>query len=583
GKWRRGVIAAGIEYRRAMAFGFTPEEVAEQVAALRTGNRNAARAQDTRSHGQLLGAAVALVRDEIVPDTPANSADRFEKFANEITPEAVLSALKREALPLEDPLIRLSGRVPPEGGEAGLRSAWTEAMAAPITPPERKAAAVFGYTDFGLPGKVISDTREPALGIRQIRFANGVRLNLKRTELRQNQIMLRVAVDGGQMLETLENPLATSMTGVLSLGGLGKHSKDELDTILAGRAVSANLSANDQTFTSNAVTTPEDLELQLQYLTALVTDPGYRKEGETLFHQNINNYFAAMRATPGSALGADQGAILSDNDPRFSQGKVEDYRALNFTRLRTDITDRLKNGAIEIGIVGDIDEDAAIALVARTFGALPQRESEFRPYDDRRTRTFTKDRKPRVLRHTGPKDQALLNTVWPTRDGEDPAAEVGLEVLQRVAQITITDNLREKLGKTYSPGVSSITSRTWRGWGVFGINASVGVADVPATRAAIAETVAELRDQPVSDDVLLRAKAPMLESYDNALKSNSAWLSLVDRAQTQPDRIERYQAGKARVQALTAKDIQALARLYLGEASGLEFTVLPEGVEPPPK
>jgi zinc protease len=75
----------------------------------------------------------------------------------------------------------------------------------------------------------------------------------------------------------------------------------------------------------------------------------------------------------------------------------------------------------------------------------------------------------------------------------------------------------------------------------------------------------------------------MLEAYDNALKSNGSWLSLVDRAQTQPDRIERYQAGKARVQAMTAKDLQALARLYLGAASGVEFTVLPEGVEPPTK
>lgn len=583
GKWRRGVIAAGTEYRRAMTFGFTPEEVAEQVAALRTGNRNAARAQDTRSHGQLLGGALALVRDDVVPDTPANSAARFEKFAPEITPEAVLAALKREAVPLEDPLIRLNGRVPPDGGEAGLRSAWTEAMAAPIAPPERKAAAIFAYTDFGLPGTVVSDSREPHLGIRQIRFANGVRLNLKRTELRQNQVLVRVSIDGGAMLNTASNPLATNMTAVLGLGGLGKHSKDELDTMMSGHAVSANLGVGEQAFTSTAGTTPEDLELQLQYLTALVTDPGYRKEGETLFHQSINNYFAAMRATPGSALGADQGAIISDNDPRFSQGKVEDYRALNFTRLRADISDRLKNGAIEIGIVGDIDEDAAIALVARTFGALPKREAEFRPYEDQRSRTFTKDRKPRTLRHTGPKDQALLNTVWPTRDGEDPAAEVGLEVLQRVTQIAITDNLRERLGKAYSPGVGSNTSRTWRGWGTFVITATVGVPDVPATRSAIGETVAELRDRPISDDVLLRAKAPMLEAYDNALKSNGSWLGLVDRAQTQPDRIERYQAGKARVQAITAKDIQALARLYLGAASGLEFTVLPEGVDPPAK
>ena len=583
GKWRRGVIAAGTEYRRAMTYGFTPEEVAEQVAALRTGNRNAARAQDTRSHGQLLGSAMALVSDDVVPDTPANSAERFEKFAPEITPDAVLAALKREAVPLDEPLIRLHGRVPPEGGEAGLRLAWTEAMAAPITPPERKAAAVFGYTDFGLPGKVISDSREPALGIRQIRFANGVRLNLKRTELKKDQVLVQVSIDGGNMLNTKGNPLATMMTGVLGLGGLGKHSKDELDSMLSGHAVSANLGASEQTFTSIAGTTPEDLELQLQFVAALVTDPGYRPEGETRFHQNINNYFASMRATPGGALGADQGAILSDGDPRFSQGKVEEYRALNFAKLRADITDRLRNGAIEIGIVGDIDEDAVVAMIGRTFGALPKREAEFRPYPEQRSRAFTKDRKARVLRHTGPKDQAMITVTWPTRDGEDPIAELGLELLQRVVKIVLTDTLREKLGSTYSPDAGSLTSRTWQGFGLFTVAATIDVKSVPGTRTAIAEAFAELRDQPISDDLLLRAKAPMLEGYDNALKSNGGWLSLVDRAQTEPDRIERYLAGKARVQTLTAKDLQALVRQYFGATSGVEIVVLPEGVDPPTK
>ena len=70
----------------------------------------------------------------------------------------------------------------------------------------------------------------------------------------------------------------------------------------------------------------------------------------------MNNFFAAPRATPQSALGADVGAILSADDPRFSLGKVEDYRKLTLAKLKTDIGDRLAHGAIEIGIAGDIDE-----------------------------------------------------------------------------------------------------------------------------------------------------------------------------------------------------------------------------------
>ena len=579
GKWRPGVIAAGQEYRRALVYGFSPEEVAEQVAIIRTGNRNAADAEATRSNAQLLGAALALVNNEVVPDTPRHSYERLEKFIPEITPASVLAALKREAVPLDQPLIRFQGRVPPADGPAGLRSAWNEAMRAPIAPPSATAVSSFGYTDFGPAGTVVSDVTEPALGIRQIRFANGVRLNLKRTDLAKDQVLVQVSVDGGNLLATRDNPLATRMVPVLGLGGLGKHSKDELDSLLAGRTVSANYAPTDETFTAAASTTPADLELELQYLTAQLIDPGYRKEGETLFRQSINNLFASLRATPASALSADYGAILSDSDPRFSLGQVEDYRKLSFEKLRGDVTDRFTRGAIEIGVVGDIDEVAVIALVGRTFGALPAREPDFRPYPDRRNKPFTASRTARVLHHTGTKDQALVTLTWPTRDGEDPQADLQLTLLQRVTQLALTDDLREKLGKAYSPGAGSSTSRTFRGYGTFSLSASVDVGEVNATRTAMLGTIADLRAAPVSDDVLLRAKAPVLEAYDNALKSNAGWLTLVDRAQTEPDRIERFVRGKERLQAITAKDLQALTKQYLTPGGAVEVTVLPEGID----
>ncbi len=578
GQWRRGLVQAGQDYHRALLYGFTPQEVNEQVAIIRTAHRNAADAETTRNNAQLLGAVLALVNDEVVPDAPRNSYARLEAFIPQITPDTVMAALKREAIPLDQPLIRFQGRVPPANGTADLRNAWGEALRAPITPPERTAVSSFGYTDFGSAGTVVSDEREPVLGIRQIRFANGVRLNLKHTDLEKDRVLVQVSVDGGNLLATRDNPLATRMVAVLNLGGLGKHSKDELDSLLAGRTVSANYNATDETFAAVAATTPSDLELELQYLTAQLIDPGYRKEGETLFRQSINNLFASLRATPGAALSADYGAILADNDPRFSLGQVEPYRKLTFGRLRTDLSDRFQHGAIEIGVVGDIDEDTVIALIGRTFGALPQREAAFQPYADRRNRPFTASRAARVLHHTGLKDQALVTLTWPTRDGEDPAADLQLTLLQRVTQLALTDDLREKLGKAYSPGAGSNASRTYRGYGTFAINASVDVSEVNATRTAMLGTVADLRAAPVTADILLRAKAPLLEAFDNALKSNAGWLQLVDRAQTEPDRIERLVRGKERLQAISAKDLQAAATRYLTSTGAVEVTVLPEGV-----
>ncbi len=579
GKWRRGLVSAAEEYRRAFDLGFNEAEVAEQVANIRTASQDAAASAGTRSHGALVNAVLALLRDDLVPATPQSALERLEAFIPRITPDSVLAAMKREALPLKEPLLRFQGRKRPAGDVRAIRAAWNQAMRKQLGAVGASANAAFGYTDFGPPGAIASDTREAALGIRQIRFANGVRLNIKRTDIEKERVNIQLSIDGGDMLNTRENPLATEMAPFLPNGGLGKHSEDELQTILAGRTVGSGLSSTAETFVASAGTTPRDLELQLQLMAAFVTDPGYRPEGELRYRLNINNFFAQIRATPNAALANSIGGILSGNDPRFTLQKPEDYRQLTFARLRSDLADRLAKGAIEIGIVGDVDEDSVIALVARTFGALPQREADFLPYAEQRSRPFTPDRSRRVIRHTGPTDQSLIRFIWPTRDDADPKEELALELLERIVRIELTETLREKLGKAYSPSASSALSHTWRGYGTFALAASVNVAEVPAARAAIAETIAGLRDAPVSDDELQRARQPLLESFDNALKSNPGWMALVDRAQTEADRIERQLKAKERLVAVTPVQLQALARRYLAEKDAVEVLVLPEGIE----
>ena len=577
GQWRRGLVAAEEEYRRALAFGFSEVEVAEQVANLRTASQNAAAASATRSNAALTGVALALVDDEQVPTTPESSLARFEAFAPSITPAAVLAALKQEALPLKDPLIRFQGRTPPAGGAEAIRAAWNAAARVKLTRGTDGANAGFAYTDFGAPGAVVEDSREPLLGIRTVRFANNVMLNLKRTELEADRVQLSLAIDGGELLDTRTNPHATEMTGVLAQGGLGKHSQDELQSILAGRTVSGSLSASGDAFASSASTTPRDLELQLQLLAAYVSDPGFRPEGEEQYKLNIANFFARLRATPGAALGNAQGAILSDNDPRFSLGQASEYQALTFAKLETDIGERLAKGAIEIALVGDIDEDQAIALVAKTIGSLSPREPAFGTWPEARTRAFTSKRDRTVIRHTGDPSQATLRLIWPTRDDADPLEALQLELLERVTRIELIDAIREALGKSYSPSATSSLSRTWTGYGTFSLSASVDVADVAATRAAMAGIVRELRAAPVPADVIDRARAPLIEEYENALKRNSGWLALADRAQSRADRIPRFSAARARLAALTAKDVQAMALRYLVPGGEVELLVLPEG------
>ncbi len=165
GEWQKGVIAATREVNQAFTYGFTQAEVDEQLANLRTALENAVKSTETRSNGVFANAALALASDDRVPVTPEWLLANFETLAPDLTPEAAWNAVLEYAAPLEEPLIRFSGRIAPDGGEEALRSAFAEGMSLPIAAPADSGPLAFGYTDFGRPGTVVSDSVEERLGI----------------------------------------------------------------------------------------------------------------------------------------------------------------------------------------------------------------------------------------------------------------------------------------------------------------------------------------------------------------------------------------------------------------------------------
>ncbi|MFO6445609.1 M16 family metallopeptidase [Erythrobacter sp. NE805] len=581
GAWRPGVLAAVREVHQALAHGFTRAEVDEQLANIRTGLENAVKAKDTRNNSVFVGAALALVSDERVPTTPEWNLAEFERMLPDITPEAVWQALLADAAPLEEPLIRFEGRAAPAGGEAALREAFAEGLALPVSPPVDTGPLAFGYSDFGPAGTVVSDTQEPRLGFRFVTFANGLRLTLKHTEVRKDRVAFALAVDGGDLMNTRETPLATTLADSLVAGGLGKHSQDDLASVLAGRNVSFELASSIDAFTASAITTPRDLGLQLQVLAATLTDPGYRPEGVERYRKGIENYFETLDATPGRALGAVSGAILSDRDPRFSLQPREAYMALDFSGLKAVIGDRLAKGAIELALVGDLDEAAAIAAVASTLGALPPREPAFNPRPESRTRSFTATRGEHRITHKGEPDQALLQWVWPTRDDRDFAEAQRLDLLARIVRLELTERLREKLGQAYSPSAGSTLSHYYPGYGTFTISAAVAADKVGEARAAIDGLVADLRKAPLDPDVIARARKPWVEEYNNILKDIGGWLALAARAQSEPERIDRFLAAPGVMTAITPEDLHQTALRYLVPEGAVTFVVVPEAAAGP--
>src|SRR3546814_578887 len=138
-----------------------------------------------------------------------------------------------------------------------------------------------------------------------------------------------------------------------------------------------------------------------------------------------------------------------------------------------------------------------------------------------------------------------------------------LNLLARVMQLMLTEELRERLGESYSPRAAASLSDEFPGYGHLFAASNVDYKDLATTRAAIFAIAKELRDKPVDADLLGRARRPLVEAMVKARRENSYWLNYVAEAATHADRLDRSRNGIAEVEAATPAELQALARRYL--------------------
>ena len=85
----------------------------------------------------------------------------------------------------------------------------------------------------------------------------------------------------------------------------------------ASKTVGMDFNVADEAFTLSGRTTPEDLEAQLQLLTAYLTAPGYREEAERQFRQNLEPMYIQLAHTAEGIMNDKVVSFLHSGDFRF--------------------------------------------------------------------------------------------------------------------------------------------------------------------------------------------------------------------------------------------------------------------------
>ena len=573
GEWASALAAAEQEVRRARLHGFTPAELKEVMTNFMTAFETAAAQADTRRNQALADAIVSTIADDEFVTTPAWRLAHYKALAPTIT-LAQVNAAYRHLWNGSQPAVFVSAKAPV--GTAQQLAAVFAKSAAVATPARADSGAkAFAYDRFGTPGTIVSDKTIAAAGVRTIRFANNVRLNLKKTDFEQGKVRFEARMAGGQLALPLDKPgLALLISATSALGGTGKQSLDDLRQLMAGKIVSFGAVVDEDAFVAAGVTTPTDLAAQLKLSAAYLTDPGFRPEA---FNQWTNIVPIIVTQTSAMPQGVAQSlvpVIYASGDTRFGLPPSEALLARTFAEARAAYAPLAATAPIDIGITGDFDEAAVIAAVAQSFGALPTRAARVPDYTAARVARFRQDRAPVTLTHNGAASQAMVIAAWPTDDDKDPVRVAELGLLSSILQIMLIEKVREELGDSYGASVGSELSDTYPGYGVLAASAVVAPDKIDEVRGAIDAAVAQLRGSPVSADLLARARNPMVERVERSLRENGAWAGLVTRAQSDPSRLDRLLGLRARIAAITPAQLQALAVKYLAPQQRLEVRIV---------
>lgn len=512
---------------------------------------------------------------------PETALSIFREMKPSLTPAKLLASTREM---FQGTTMRAILTLPAEQPEAEGKLAL--ALKTPVTPAKnvRLTGAPVTAADLpkmGAPGKVTGREKLSDLGIEMISFSNGVKLSLFANAAEKEKIRINVRFGHGYQAFSPAKPVASWAGGyALMASGVGKLGQEELDRLTTGRRMGMQFAIDDDAFEMSAITRAADVEDQLHLLAAKLAYPRWDAAPVQRMKAGILAAYDAMSSSPGSVLARDMTAMLRDGDVRWRTPSRAEISALTPEAFRSTWEPILNSGPIEVQIYGDIDAERAIALVGKTFGALPPRKDV--PVDPVNLKTAfpAHTAKPVVLRHTGDKDQAAAVMAWPTAGGFASAREGRqLEILGQIFNDRLFEGLRSQDGAAYSPSVDNSWPFSFDNGGYIAVTSQLKPDRIGYFFTLINRIATDLASTPVSSDELQRTVAPMRQLLARASTGNAFWMSQMEGASFDGRRVAIMRSMPRDLLEVTPAEIQALARKYLIPAKSWSAVVLPTGVE----
>ncbi len=582
-KWNQTLSTLEQVLRRALTHGFTDyeKELArrEFIAEL----ENAVKKAPTRESRHLARSIISSLNNMEVFQSPQQRMELLGPMVESVSREDLHEALLRDWRPPHR-LILVTGNADLAGDEAvpedEILDAYFHSREFPVTPVPEKEILTFPYlpvpdqTAAVVLRKNISD-----LNVVVVELENGVRINIKPTDFKANQIKTSLIFGNGKSSEPPQQPgLAVVSQKVIQLSGLGAMNRDDLRQALAGTHTSVSFQVNEDHFVFKGHTVPDQIETLFQLYQAHLEDPGFREDAYNLAIQKLEQEFDALAHNIQGGMIFHGNRFLAGGDSRFG---LPTFDVLKKTASLEDVRqwagDAINYSPLELSIVGDLDVERVIELAARYLGHLPARDKSAISVDRRPSFPQGKSLNVEVPTRI---PQGMLTVAFPTRDYWDIHTNRRLSVLSEILNDRMRQRIREAMGAAYSYHAYHDPSRAYPEFGMLRAVVMIDPEDADIVAGAVKTIAGELAENGVSADEVMRAVNPILTSVAETVKTNGYWLNTVLKTSGRhPELFDWARTIASDYASITPKEISTMARRYLDTDAAATVVVIPESRE----
>ncbi len=576
-EFARGLKVAMEENERVRRHGFTAGELQRAKASYKNSFDRAAKEADKRESWRIMNSYVGHFLRKSSIMSPQQRLELAEQLIPTIQLDEI-NGLIKGWLTDTNRTISINAKTDNEGGiptEDELIAILDGVKNDPsIEPYAEEEIASALMTSTPKKGSVTSSETNEVTGITKMTLSNGVKVYLKPTDFKNDELRMTAYSFGGTSLYSDEEYLnASNASAVASVGGLGEFSSIDLGKFMTGKTANVRAFIGSYEEGLSGVSSMKDMETFFQLVHMRFTSPRADEEAVKGWANRMKQQWTNFKSSPDFQYSYQLNDFLFEGHPRVGFPDPEDFDKIDMNEALRIYKERFADaGDFTFVFVGNIDMNKVTPLLETYIASLPANNSDetFRDVGiERRKGVIDKNFYLGV-------DEKSSTTIYMSGDYEVNLEENGhMNAAARILTNKMIETLREEMGGVYGVGARWSPSERPKGTFLFTISFPSGPENADALAEAAMKELEKVKDGDFTDEDLQKVIKARIQNFDEGKKTNNYWESMIAAYLKSGNDLELILKNAERANAITKEKIVATMNKYITGENVIKVVKLP--------